>query len=85
MAWTYSDYVTHDYGATRLTRFRLHVQEVADKLSAEMSAMGRSYSTTGIQQYLDSLRKAEPEETQRCKLAGGDHVIFTRARPRPSP
>lgn len=45
MAWTYSDYVTYDVGdATRLTRLRLHVQEVLDTVHSE----GDSYSADSV-------------------------------------
>lgn len=85
MAWSYSDYVTLDYGAARLSQLRLHMQEVADKLSAEMGTSSKNYSTNAIQSYLTSLRKAEREEMALCKAASGDRPAFTRARPRPSP
>lgn len=80
MAWTYSDYVTHDYGATRLSRFRLHVQEVADTISAEMASVGKSYSANARQRYLDSLRKVEATEIRRCREAAGSVPVFTRGR-----
>jgi len=79
-AWTYSDYVTSDYGATRLSRFRLHVQEVSDALSAEMAAGGMSRSTHALERYLASLKKTEPDEIRRSKEAAGASVVFTRAR-----
>jgi len=85
MAWTYSDYATYDYGAARLTRFRLHVQEVSDKIGAEMSDGGASRSTNALQSYLGILLKGQPDEVRRDKTAAGTIQIFTRARPRPSP
>ena len=85
MAWAYSDYVTYAPGATRLSHFRSHIQEVSDQLSAETSVRGRSHSTNAIQAYLNSLTAREAEETRRCNLASGASVAFTRARPRPIP
>lgn len=85
MAWTYSDYVTYDYGATRLSRFRSHIQEVSDKISAEMSAGGRSRSTNALQSYLNSLLAREEQEVSSNKAAAGTRTVFTRARPRPTP
>ena len=85
MVWTYSNYITYDPGATRLSRFRSHIQEVSDQLSAETAARGRSHSTNVLQSYLDRLMAREAAETSRCNLASGSSVAFTRARPRPIP
>jgi hypothetical protein len=85
MAWVYSDYVTYSYGATRLSEFRLHIQEVSDALTAEMTSGGRSHSTSAIQTYLQTLKDAEPDEAMRCDAAAGTRPAFSRARPRPTP
>ena len=80
MAWTYSDYVTYDYGSSRLSRFRLHLQEVMDALTAEVSANGRSKSTETIGEYLTNLQKREDAEIAQCKRAAGSTPAFTRGR-----
>ena len=84
MAWTYSDYVTFDYGATRLARFRLHMQEVSDKLTAEMTQDGLGlHSSYALNVHLGRLQKQEPDEVSKAKLADspGTHSPFVRARP----
>jgi hypothetical protein len=58
---------------------------VSDALTAETAARGRSYSTSAIQTYLNTLMGREQDETRRCNLASGASVAFTRARPRPTP
>ena len=80
MAWTYSDYVTFDAGAARLTRFRLHLAEVSDKLSPEMTETGSAYSTREIREYLKILQAAAPKETATCKAVAGTRSVFTRGK-----
>lgn len=64
--WTYSDWITQPYGATRLSRLRLHIQEVSEKVSEEMAADGQSSSSNAVEKYLESLRKTEVEEARLC-------------------
>jgi hypothetical protein len=81
VAWTYSDWITNDYGATRLERFRLHVQEVADKLTAEIGEGQTEHSTHALQRYLDKLQDREAEEVRRCDNATASNSQFIRGRP----
>ncbi len=63
--WVYSDWITYDVGnALRLSRLRLHIQEVSDLLASE----GESYSLEGavsqsrnLTAYLDRLKADEKE------------------------
>lgn len=61
MAWTYSDWVTQTTAASKLTRLRLHIQEVSDRITESMSADGVSHNAADIRQYLDSLKRDERE------------------------
>ena len=78
MAWTYSDYVTYDYGSTRLSRFRSHIQEVSDVISAEMSSGSDSYAASNRRAYLESLRKAESREIAASNAASASAPVFLR-------
>lgn len=72
MAWNYSDYVTYSPatdGATRLSRLRSHIQEVSDKITAEMSSAGASYAARERRAYLDGLKREEIELEKRLGLA----------------
>jgi hypothetical protein len=48
-AWAYDDWITYDDGSAKLTRLRLHVQEVSARLSQPAS-----YSTDGLSVARDS-------------------------------
>lgn len=75
MAWTYSDY--GDYRdtsfSTYVSRLRLHIREVTDLISTEMSADGRSESSNSLttlrEQLVAELREAEQDP--RSRTAGG--------------
>lgn len=69
MAWTYSDYITLGPTSAGLTRLRLHIQEVTDKISLEIAADGKSKSSHALQQYLDGLLKKEAQIEKRTGLA----------------
>lgn len=85
MAWTYSDYVTYDYGSARLSQFRLHVQEVSDSIVEEMGDGGSTISSNALQRYLDGLMTSEAAEIRKCKAAAGTRIVFTRGRARAQP
>ena len=55
MAWTYNDWASQSTPAARLTRLRLHIDEVSAQISADISASGKSRSTSTLQTYLDGL------------------------------
>lgn len=81
MAWTYSDYVTYNPGSTKLSRFRLHVQEVTDALSQEMSTAGNSQSSYAIERYLARLMDLEPKIVAECQAVTEARHAFTRGVP----
>ncbi len=58
MAWTYSDYVTLD-GSARLTRIRLHIQEVSDRITENYSVANRSKQVDPLEKYLERMQDQE--------------------------
>lgn len=84
MSWTYSDYVTYDRtSATRLTRLRLHIQEVSEKIDTEVSADGKSEQLFSLRLYLDRLLNEEKDLEQRagrCVNGGVSRIRLGRAR-----
>jgi len=64
MAWTYSDWITLT-GSSRLARLKLHIQEVADRISERRSFEGMFTDTGDIRQYYEGLLK------QWRRLGGG--------------
>ncbi len=83
MAWTYSDYLTMEPGASRLTQLRLHVKEVADRISQLSSYETRAgyqvqKDLASTQKYLDSLKKDLAAEEALVGAASGTRVGFSR-------
>ncbi len=56
--WTYADWVTQTDKSTRLTRLRLHIEEVSQRIMSLRSRSGRGVDAPD-QSYLDSLRDEE--------------------------
>ena len=81
-AWTYSDWITYDPGnATRISRLRLHIQEVSDKISeGDFSSEQKSNSYGYLQSYLDKLMGQEKEEAATAAASAGTRSGFTRGR-----
>lgn len=79
--WTYSDWITLD-GSERLTRLRLHIQEVSD-FTQGISTRGQS-ATAVDPQYLANLMREEKElKTQQAGDGSGggfarSRIKFTR-------
>ena len=66
MAWTYDDYITYaDTSTTRLSRLRLHIQEVSAELakSKSYSADGRVVQKHDLIEYIKELREEEKRLT----------------------
>jgi hypothetical protein len=63
-AWTYSDWITYaSDSATRLSRLRLHIQEVSDRISSgSYASEGKSHDYGFLQDYLAELMKKEKSE-----------------------
>lgn len=82
-AWTYSDWITYATGnATRLSRLRLHIQEVSDRISTGSFAMeGKSHDYGLLQDYLAELTRKETAEAAVSDGAAGTRSSFTRGMP----
>ena len=78
-AWTYSDWITYIPGnSTRLSRLRLHIVEVSDRISTGDSATDReSHSYSYLKDYLSKLH----ESLLREEAISSDASPFTRGRP----
>lgn len=72
-------------GAARLTRLRLHIQEVSDRLAdwQSQSAAGMSGARFSLEKYLETL-KAEMTDLEAAlgeSPSGTARTFLTRARP----
>lgn len=76
-AWTYSDWITYATGnATRISRLRLHIQEVSDRISnGSFATEGKSHDYGLLQDYL-----AELMRTETAEASIGDSVATTPSR-----
>lgn len=81
-AWLYSDWVTLATGSTaRLTRLRLHIQEVSDAISTgNVSNTKGSRDKDAIEKYLEKLHALEKTEVGASSASTGLGTSFTRAR-----
>lgn len=83
-AWTYSDWIIYASGdATRLSRLRLHIQEVSNAIkSGSYSVEGRSRDLAEIQAYLTALLAREKEEATASSASSAteSRAFFTRGR-----
>lgn len=82
--WTYSDWVTYDPGsATRISRLRLHIQEVSDRISqGDFTTEGKAHSYGYLESYLKELHSKEKEETATSAgTSSSRSVMFTRGKP----
>jgi len=75
-AWSYADWITYAESTAaevtaKLTRLRLHMQEVSQAVTADVSAGSKSRSTGSLNEYLRDLRADEKR-------------LMTRAGPRAS-
>lgn len=82
-AWTYSDWITYEVGnSTRLSRLRLHIQEVSDRISnGNFQTEGTAHSYDFLQDYLESLSEKEVEEAALVNAGLGNRCSFTRGVP----
>lgn len=74
MSWTYSDWITQTTRKTRLSRLRLHIQEVADEISAQVNSDGVSYNPAPLSAYLKTLQSRE------TALSGRDGKMIARSK-----
>lgn len=65
MSYTYSDWISQSTPAAQLTRLRLYITELSNKLTNELSGDGFSKSANAIQAELRDLRAEEKILTKR--------------------
>ena len=78
MAWTYSDWRSQATDTARLSRLRLHMDEVGAKVAAAVSDGGASRSTSDLVAYLDTLRVDENNLIARTNGSTGGAGFFRR-------
>lgn len=75
-AWTYSDWITLTTAAAQLTRINLHIQEVSDKIQADVAAHGYSRQSHPLNDYLKGLM-AERKSLLKASAIGGGRSLVT--------
>lgn len=87
MGWTYSDYESQATPALRLTKLRLHINEVNAVMGKELTVGMRSERSESLQTHLEKtlyprLRELE-KDADSDRLAESSRVKagFTRGRP----
>jgi len=76
MAYTYSDWITQTSVSGKLTRLRLHIQEVSDLVTASVGSDGTNYNPNVLNEYLRDLRADE----RRLANRAGPRVTRSRVR-----
>lgn len=82
--WTYSDYITYTDATAMYARRALHIQEVSDKLTAELASDSYSKSTQVLERYLANLKKEHAGDTSGStqRTNGGVSVARLTGRAR---
>jgi hypothetical protein len=81
-SWTYSDWVTFETGsATRISRLRLHIQEVSNKIkSGSYAVEGKSHDLGIVESYLKELMRSEAREAAASGITSGNRAGWTRGK-----
>ena len=71
MAWTYADWPSESTYADRLTRLRLHLEEVANAMgtSGAVSVQGESRDPSTLQNYYDTLMSKQLPRLEQMAAA----------------
>jgi hypothetical protein len=81
MAWTYADYETQTTDTDRLLRLRLHMAEVSDQITADITAGGgKSRSSASLTTYRAMLAERLQELERRTGQGGGVRVALSDRR-----
>ncbi|MEO1584750.1 MAG: hypothetical protein AAFR96_09290 [Planctomycetota bacterium] len=67
MAWSYSNWRQQPGDAARLERLRLHMQEVADKITVDVEGDGFKKLSSPVRLYYESLQKQHDELEKRTR------------------
>lgn len=78
MAWTYSDWRSYadSSPAAKLARLRLHIEEVSDQITADVSKGASSRSVSPLNQYLAMLEKREDRLVALVAQKNGTRAII---------
>lgn len=83
MAWTYSDWRSQTTSAAKLSRLRLHMQEITDAIhtrTVQVGADGKSLSRETLMGLLTSLEGQEKSLAAAAATGGGRaYVRLSRA------
>lgn len=81
MAWTYSDWDQQSTPKAKLARLSLFIQEVTDKIAANVSADGKSRDSSSLNQLLTTLNKRYEQLLSVAGTTGPvSKVVFRRTR-----
>jgi hypothetical protein len=84
VAWTYSDYESQSTDAARLSRLRLHKQEITDQIAKDYAVAGRSVQTAHLVSYISTIvdpRLRELESRVGTESGANKSGTFVRVRP----
>jgi hypothetical protein len=71
MAWLYSNWRSETTPAAQLAKLNLHLQELSDAVTAEISGDGKSRSSNAIAQMVQRLEEQREKLQRRVGLIGG--------------
>ena len=84
MTWSYADWNSQATDSARLSRLRLHIDEVSAQMGPDVGAGGKYRATSSLQQYLSTL--FSERDKLELKLGETDnesaHVLEADFRPR---
>lgn len=78
MTWTYSDWRSYPDSnpSAKLAQLRLHIQEVSDAITADVSKHGSSRSSSSLTTYFDRLEEQEKKWAEIVRQHGGSRAIL---------
>jgi hypothetical protein len=83
MAYTYADWDTQATLALKLSRLRLHMQEVAQLIGQELGADGKNRGSFAVRQYYELLMREKQElekRVERTTASDGASGMFSQVR-----
>lgn len=78
MSWTYSNWRSQTTPAAQLAQLKLHIQEVTDAISADISADGKSRSSGSLTTLLAALEKRFDQLVAAGAVSGGTSYLKMR-------
>lgn len=83
MAWTYADWKSQATLSLRLSRLRLHMAEVAQRIGNELGADGKNRGSFAVRLYYQDLQGEEKElekRVERTTASDGASGMFSQVR-----